>query len=78
MHLAARLADLLQTARTEPAAAARELRAAAAKLVAAAEQLERRAAEQTRSTGGGSDRVRLAVVGPDGAVRQTTDTGAVS
>lgn len=30
----------------------------------------------TRSEGGAGDRVRLAVIGPDGSTKQTADTGA--
>lgn len=71
-------------ARTDPAGAARELRAGAAKLVAAAEALEQRAAEMTRSVGGSGDRVQISVVGPDPkdggnvVVKQSVDTGEVT
>lgn len=72
--LVTRLEQLFHLARTEPQAAAAELRAMAAKLNAAAATLERRGAEQTRSTGSLADRVQINVVGPDSVVKQSVDT----
>lgn len=65
-----RLAGLVET---DPARAADELDALAGRLTALATRLR---AQAPRSPAGMSDRVQIAVVGPDGKVKQTVDTGA--
>lgn len=55
-------------------AAAPELRIMAARLNAMAEDLER--PKGFTDNGGFADRCRLQVIGPDGTLKQETDTGA--
>lgn len=77
MNAAAVMADFLDAASRGPVAAAEHLEALADKLLAQAALL--RAAKDappgTRSEGGTGDRVRMQVVGPDGAVKQTAEAG---
>ena len=69
------LIKALQLMRDNPIETADRLEAFAHRLLALAERL--RQGQGTRDTGGTSDRVQMAVVGPDGAIKQQTATGGI-
>lgn len=78
MDLAAQFRDLTALMEADPAAAADRLDALADRLRVAAAGLRQMATGGMRSQGGAGDRVRMQVVGPDGRVRQTVDTGELN
>ena len=69
------LRRLLALIVTEDPAAAGEVRALADRLYALADRLDAARPRPPTDTGGTGDRVRIAVVGPDGVTKRTTDTG---
>lgn len=73
---AAAVADILETLAADPLAAAAKLEEMAREFLELAQKLRESAAPGFRDPGGIVDRVKMAVVGPDGTVKQTTDTGA--
>lgn len=70
------LANILRLMREDPNEAANRLDIIAQRLMNLAAKL--REQNGTRDRGGTNDRVQLAVVGPNGEIKQKTDTGIVS
>lgn len=69
------LAKMFSLIANRDPAAAGMVRTMAHRLLALADRLEARAENPMRSPGGMGDRVQMKVVGPDGELKQQTDTG---
>lgn len=75
MNAITELADVVKLIQSDPAGAADKIDDLVVKLKNIAAQLRRKAESDYCSHGGAGDRVRIQVVGPDGTIKQTVDTG---
>lgn len=73
------LSNIIEMMKTDPARAADRLEDMSRRLTELASNLREIAKnrEGMRSTGGVGDRVQIALVGPDGQIKQRTDTGEI-